>query len=94
MWGIVGYVLKFKPMIFFCKAQAHALEFPWLAWEFLTANKTLNHLIFPYKHCPPHLSLFCRKYIVATSMGKEISFIFAFSFFTLIIFSYFLFLEL
>ena len=27
MWGIVGYVLKFKPMIFCCKAQAHALEF-------------------------------------------------------------------
>ena len=27
MWGIVGYVLKFKPTIFCCKAHAHALEF-------------------------------------------------------------------
>ena len=27
MWEIVGYVLKFKPMIFCCKAQAHAIEF-------------------------------------------------------------------
>ena len=24
---VVGHVLKFKPMIFCCKAQAHALEF-------------------------------------------------------------------
>ena len=27
MWGIVRYVLEFKPMIFCYKAQAHALEF-------------------------------------------------------------------
>ena len=93
MWEIVGYVLKFKPMIFCCKAQAHAIEFSLAGVGIFDSkqNPQSSHISLWNSQ---HLPMFCRKYIATCDInGKEISFIFAFPFFTLIIFSYFLFLE-
>ena len=47
MWGIIRYVQSFSPQPFVRKPKPMLQNFPWLAWEFLAANKTHNHLIFP-----------------------------------------------
>ena len=79
MWGIIRYVQSFSPQSFVRKPKPILQNFPWLAWEFLAANKTHNHLIFPqqlFSHTFPSLNT----QQLTASMGKEIPLFLSFPF--------------
>ena len=80
MWGIVGYVLKFKPMIFCCKAQAHALEFSLVGMGIFGSKQNPQSSHSSLATIQPHIPF--TKYTATYGIngkGNSIVFIFPFS---------------